>query len=226
MGIYRGAEKFDHQEKYSVNIKYNVRPARHWSREMRTMRTLIVTAGLAVLLTGCITVSEYKFSFNFSTGEVRHVYYDLTSRQGADEKGYSVENDWAMLRQMIGDKKPEFDPDVVEDISKELFEENTVLCAQKLQKVKCPKCFPSKAAILVQLHDKDWRFELINNEIFLFLPSGKKVISTNGQEITTAKNSVIVWPHETNKFEYVVSEQWSGGASLLPYYLKERNEEK
>lgn len=193
---------------------------------MRMMQALVVSAGLAFLLTGCITVSKYTFSFDFGTGEVRHEYHDLTSRQGPDEKDYSIPNDWAKLKQMVEEKKPEFDPDVVEDISKELFEENNVLCARKLQKVKCPKCFPSKAAILSFLHDKDWRFEMINDEVILFLPGDKKIISTNGEKLTTQKNSLIVWPNETTKFEYGISEQASGGASLLPYYLKEKSEKK
>ena len=188
---------------------------------MRAIRTIAICIGLAVLLTGCLTVSQYKFSFDFGTGEIRRGYYDLTSRRGADEKDYSVTNDWATLKQMIQEKKPEFDLEVVEEIAKELFEENKVLCARKVQKVKCPKCFPSKAAILSYVHAQDWRFELMNDEVVLFLPSGKKVISTNGTGVTTPKNSVIFWPQDTNTFEYVVSEQWSGGASLLPFYLEE-----
>jgi hypothetical protein len=190
------------------------------------MKTIRAVASLAVLLTGCLTVSQYKFWFDVDTGEIKREYYDLTSRQGADEKDYSVTNDWAMLKQMIAEQNPEFDPEVVEDISKGLFEENKVLCARKIQKVKCPKCFPSKAAILSYVHDKDWRFELINEEVLLFLPSDKKIVSTNGQKVTTPKNSLILWPHNTNKFEYVVSEQWSGGTALLPYYLGEKDVKK
>ncbi|MBU0544171.1 MAG: hypothetical protein KKH97_02380 [Proteobacteria bacterium] len=125
---------------------------------------------------------------------------------------------------MITEQKSEFDPEVVEDISKGMFEEKNVLCARKIQKVKCPKCFPSKAAILAYVHDKDWRFELINEEIVLCLPRGKKIVSTNGQMVTTPKNSLIFWPQETSSFEYVVTEQWTEGTSLLPYYLKETGE--
>lgn len=193
---------------------------------MKTLRFVLVSIGLAVVLTGCITVSQHKFSFNFDTGEVRWEYYDLTSRKGTDEKDYSVTNDWATLKQIVAEQKPEFDPEVVEDISKGLFEENKVLCARKIQKIKCPKCFSSKAAILSYVHDKNWRFELINEEVVLFLPSDKKIISTNGQKVTTPKNSLIIWPQETRNFEYVVTEQWSGGTSLLPYYLEEQNLKK
>jgi len=193
---------------------------------MKILRIVVVNIGLAVILMGCITVSQYKFSFDFDTGEVRREYHDLTSRKGTDEKDYSVTNDWATLKQMISEQKPEFDPEVVEDISKGLFEENKVLCARTIQKVKCPKCFPSKAAILSYVHDKKWRFELINEEVVLFLPSGNKIISTNGQKVTTQKNSLIIWPQETRNFQYVVTEEWSGGTSLLPYYLEEKNLKK
>ena len=101
-----------------------------------------------------------------------------------------------------------------------------MLCARKIQKVKCPKCFPSKAAIMAYLHDKDWRFELINDEVVLFLPSGKKIESTNGQKVTTPNNSMIFWPQQSSNFEYVVTEQNSGGTSLLPNYLEEKKPAK
>jgi hypothetical protein len=193
---------------------------------MRTIRVAVVSTTLAVLLTGCVTVSQYRFSFDVDTGEVRREYCDLTSRSGVDEKDYSVTNDWAKLKEMIAEPKPEFDPEVVADISKGLFVENKVLCARKIQKVKCPKCFPSKAAILSYVHDKDWRFELINDEVVLFLPNDKKIVSTNGQKMTTPKNSLIFWPQETRNFEYVVSEGQSGGTSLLPCYLEEESDKK
>lgn len=189
---------------------------------MRTICSIVASICLTVVLTGCITVSQYSFSCDLGTGEIRREYYALASRKGPDEKDYSVTNDWTTLKRLIEEKKPEYDPEVVVDISKSLFEENKVLCARKIQKVTCPKCFPSKAAILSYVHDKDWRFEMINDEVVLFLPSGKKVISTNGQKVTTPSNSVIFWPKETSKFEYIVTEEWSGGTSLLPYYLEER----
>ena len=193
---------------------------------MKTIRAAIASASFAILVTGCVTVSQYNFSFDFDTGEVRWEYHDLTSRPGVDEKDYSVTNDWATLKQMIAEQKPEFDPDVVKDISKELFEENNLLCARKIQKVICPKCFPSKAAIMAYLHDKDWRFELMNDEVVLFLPSGKKIVSTNGQKVTTLNNSMIFWPQKSSNFEYVVTEQNSGGTSLLPNYLEQKNLKK
>ena len=53
--------------------------------------------------------------------------------------------------------------------------------------------------------------------------SDKKIVSTNGQKVTTLNNSMIFWPQEGGKFEYVVTEQHSGGTSLLPNYLEEKN---
>lgn len=189
---------------------------------MKKIGVLFLTFSIAVLLTGCITVSQYRFSFNFDTGKITREYCDLRSKKGVDEKDYSVENDWAELKRLVAEQKPEFDPDVVEDISKELFEEKDVLSARKVQKVSCPKCFPSKAAIMTYVHANGWRFEMSNDEVVLFLPPGNKIVSTNGQKVTTAKNSMIFWPKESGTFEYVVTEQHSGGTSLLPNYLKER----
>lgn len=175
---------------------------------------------------GCLTVSQYRLSLNYDTGDARWEYCDLRSKQGADEKDYSAANDWAELKKRVAEQKPEADQEVVADIAKEMFEENNMLCARKIQKVKCPKCFPSKAAIMTYLHDKDWRFEMINDEVVLFLPGGRKVVSTNGRMVTTPNNSIIIWPQESGKFEYVITDQNSGGTSLLPNYLDEKNPKK
>jgi hypothetical protein len=167
-------------------------------------------------------VSEYTFSLDAGSGEVKREYRNLTSRPGPNEQNYSVTNDWAQLKKMLASPDPEFDPEVVAEVSRELFQDDKVLSGRKIQKVKCPKCFPSKAALLAYLHPKEWRWEAINGEVLLFLPEGKKIIATNGQPLNSAKNAIIAWPEGTNRFDYVVSEQWSGGESLLPYYLKEQ----
>lgn len=189
---------------------------------MEMIRVAVVSIVLAVLLSGCITVSRYKFSLDLDTGEIIREYYNLTSREGVDEKDYSAAKDWATLREMVSEQKPEFDAEVIEDISKGLFQEKEMLCGRKIQKVKCPKCFPSAAALLSYVHDEDWRFELINGEVVVVLPGSKRIVSTNGQSLTTPKNSFIIWPQETRKYEYLVAEQWSGGTSLLPSYLEEK----
>jgi hypothetical protein len=173
-------------------------------------------------MTGCLTVSQYSFSFDYSTGKSTRIYHDIRSKKGGDEKGYSVEKDWKELKRITQDKDPTLDPEVVDEVSKELFQEDGLLSGKKHQKVICPKCFPSKAALLSYLHPEEWRFEMVNDEIFVFLPSGNKIVSTNGISVTTQMNALIIWPSDTDKFEYVVSEPHSGGESLLPFFLKER----
>lgn len=175
-----------------------------------------------LLLCGCLQVSKYSFFLDYRKGEVERKYHDITSVQGVDEKNYSVENDWEGLREMVNSKEPE-SPSVVTDVSKKLFREGEVLSAKKTLRVKCPHCFPSKVALLAYLHDNDWRFEAINNEIFLFLPSGKKALSSNGKIISTTNNSMIVWPDSAIRFEYVVAVEHAEGKKLLPYFLKDKN---
>lgn len=187
----------------------------------KTFRILLVCI-LASFMTGCLTVSKYSFSFDYSTGESKRLYHDIRSRKGGDEKGYSIEKDWKELKRLIQDKDPALDPEVVEEVSKELFQEESVLSARKRQKVRCPKCFPSKAALLSYLHPEEWRFEMVNDEVFLFLPGGNKILSTNGISVTTQMNALIIWPGDTVRFEYTVSEPQSGGQSLLPFFLKEK----
>ncbi len=181
-----------------------------------------VAAAAPALLAGCLTVSEQAFFLDAASGDVRREYRDLGSRQAPNEKDYSVTNDWAQLKQMLGDPKPEFDPEVVAEVSRELYRDGSVLSGRKLQKVRAPKSFPSKAALLAFLHPQDWRWEIRNGEVLLFLPEGKKIAATNGQPLNSAKNAIIAWPQETNRFEYVIREPWSGGESLLPLWEREQ----
>jgi hypothetical protein len=74
--------------------------------------------------------------------------------------------------------------------------------------------------------DKDWRFEMLNDEVVAYLPKEKKVLSTNGRSINTPNNAMIFWPSETNRFEYTVSEATAGGESLLPFFRAEQAQEK
>ena len=189
---------------------------------MQKILKVLFLCVFASLMTGCLTVSQYTFSFDYSTGESKRIYHDIRSKKGGDEKDYSVEEDWKELNRLIQDKNPTLDPDVVKEASKELFKQDSVLSARKHQKVICPKCFPSKAAVLSYLHPEEWRFEMVNDEIFMFLPTGNKILSTNGISVTTQMNAFIIWPSDTDEFEYVVSEQSSGGESLLPFFLREK----
>lgn len=183
-------------------------------------------------LTGCITLSEYRFSFDYETGKLERVYHDLRSKKGPSEEDYSVENDWAHLKKLVADEKPEFDPDVVKKQYTELFEKDGVLCGRQSHVVGCPKCFPSKVDVLAYVEKDAWhsgRYEEINGEIILFLPGGKKTLWSNGRIIETNRNTLIVWEAETNRFEYLVREtspQNTGGEPLLPFFLKEQDAEK
>jgi hypothetical protein len=79
---------------------------------------------------------------------------------------------------------------------------------------------------MAYVHEKNYRFEVINDEVVLILPKCQQILSTNGYKVITPKNSIIFWPQESRIFEYVVTEQNSGGTSLLPKYLGEKNIKK
>lgn len=188
------------------------------------MKIFRLAAMIAVVAAaGCITVERYSFRLDGEDGMVERGYHNLRSRRGPDETAYSIEGDWNSLRGLVAETDPEFDPAVVEDLEKELFEEDGVLSGRKRHRVLCPQCFPSKADLLAYLHDEDWRFEDVNGEVFLFLPAGKRAISSNGKVISTEKNSMIVWSGETNVFAYEVAETASIGEPLLPFYLGKRS---
>jgi hypothetical protein len=192
---------------------------------MKKIIFLFCLCSCFMLMNGCLTAERYSFTFDYETGRVVMVYHNIGSQKGS-ENDYSVEKDWEYLKELIVDTKPEYDPDVVEEISKELFEENGVLSGRKILRVKCPKCFPSKAAVFSLFHpdEEKWRFEVINKELFLFLSYGNEIVSTNAKIVKTKSNQILVWPKDAKKIEFAVVE--SGvfkGASLLPYYQKEKD---
>jgi hypothetical protein len=192
---------------------------------MKKMIVLFCLCVCFMLMNGCLTAERYSFTFDYDTGRAVMVYHNIGSGK-ADECNYSVEQDWENLKELILDTKPEYDTDVVEGVTKELFEENGVLSGRRIIRIKCPKCFPSKAAVLTLFHpdQEKWRFEVINNELFLFISYGNKIVSTNAKIVKTKSNQILVWPKDAKKIEFSVVE--SGvfkGTSLLPYYQKEKD---
>ncbi len=187
------------------------------------MKRLIFILPILLILSGCLTREEYSFKFNYKNGRVEKIHHNVCSKKGFDEKDYSPEKDWALLKETIKEIREKYDKDVIESVSTELFQEGDTLSAKEIYKVKCPKCFPSKTAILSMLHDDEkWRFEIINKEIFAFVPPGKSILNSNGQNIVTEHNNIIIWPEDQEAFEYTVKESTAGGESLLPFYLKEK----
>jgi len=177
-----------------------------------------------MLMNGCLTAERYSFTFDYDTGRVVMIYHNIRSQRG-DEKDNGIAKDWEYLKELIVDTKPEYDPDVIEESTKELFEEGGVLSGRRIIRIKCPKCFPSKAAILSMLSDdKEWRFEIINDELFLFISAGRQIVSTNAKIVKTKSNQILIWPKDAKKFEFVARETGkSVGESLLPYYQKEKD---
>ena len=188
---------------------------------MRTFMTIVAAISLLALTAGCLTVSGYTFTFNAETGEAEIIYHDIRSEK-EDKDDYNIAEDWAELKRIVESPDPDLNQDVVVEVSKELFVEKKALSGKKKLKIKCPKCFPSKAAALAYLHDKNWRFEMINDEVVLFLTPDKTVTATNGRMLNTGKNGIIVWPEETTAFSYSVMQKSTGGESLLPFYKKEK----
>lgn len=177
------------------------------------------------IISGCLTVAKSDYKFAYPLGQFEASYHDIRSAKGVTEEDYSLERDWAILKERVAKGEKEHDPEVIEYVSGNLFQEGETLSAKLEERVKCPKCFPSKAAILTMLHDDDWHWKDVKGDVLLALPSGKKVIITNGQTFATDKNNYIIWPEGTEVFEYSVAEK-SKGESLLPHYLTERSGKK
>lgn len=188
----------------------------------RILGVLSLFAGMFIL-TGCIVVAQQRFDFDYETGEVTFTYHDIRSMKKSGEKDYSTQKDWELLLKLVEGKSKEYDAEVAVVTHRELFQEQKHLSGRKTIRIKCPKCFPAKDTVLSFLHEKEWRFETVNDEIILFAPPGKKVVSANGKILQTQKNSIGVWPVETTRFSYTIEDQNFGGDSLLSFYLKSRN---
>lgn len=189
------------------------------------MKKIFLIFSICLILCGCLTRQKYSFKFDYTTGRAERLSYDIRSQKGADEKGYSIEGDWELLKSITGkDFGKEFDSDVIKPIKAELFQDGEVLSGKEIFKVQLPKAFPSKKVLLEKLHadqDEGLQFQIINGEIFLFA-SNKTIESSNGKIIKTEKSDIIVWPEEQVIFEFTLNKNSTGGKSLLPFYLKEK----
>ena len=188
------------------------------------MKKVFLIFTICLILCGCLTRQKYSFKFDYKTGRAERLSYDIRSQKGIDEKDYSIEGDWKSLKSGVGeDFGKEFDSDVIKSIKAELFQDGEVLSGKEIFEVQSPKAFPSKKVLLEKLQgDQDKiQFKIINNEIFLFSGS-KEIGSSNGKIIKTEKNNIVVWPEDQLVFEFTLNDKSSGGKSLLPFYLKEK----
>lgn len=190
----------------------------------QVLRIWILLVGCC--LSGCLSVAQSSFKFDAGTGQFEATYHDIRSQKGFNEDDYSPERDWAALQSVLTDGVKEYDQDVIENVSRGLFQESEILSGKTVERVKCPKCFPSTAAILTMLHDEDWKWEVMNGDIFLIIPAGKKVTSTNGQTLNTAHNTFIAWPEDQEIFEYAIEENCSGESLLRFYQAEQQNGKK
>lgn len=198
-----------------------------------TMIKRLFFAVVPLFLAGCLMVGQNEYKLDAQTGIFESTYHDIRSEflGSTPDKEEGRQSDWKQLKEMTQAASPDFDANVIENVSRGLFAEDKVLSGKKVYKVKCPACFPSKAALLTMLHSKEdekgeWHFEAVNDETLLVIPSGKKVVATNGTLLKTPNNNVIVWPSNTVTFEYRVDNSQVGGESLLPFYLQENKKEK
>lgn len=189
------------------------------------MKKIFLMVCLCCGLAGCLSYQKYTFKFDFNTGVVEKEYYDIRTQKGGDED-YLVEKDWELLKAKAGEEfGKEFDPEVIKPVGAELFQDGEVLSGRETFAVQSPKAFPSKAAILECLHaddNQEMEFRAIKGEIFLF-SGNRNMTSSSGKTIVTEKNCVIVWPQEAVVFDFTVPQENSGGTSLLPFFLSEKD---
>ena len=189
------------------------------------MKKMVFVLLLCCGLTGCLSYQKYTFKFDFNTGIAEKEYSDIRSQKGGEEE-YSMEKDWALLKSRTGEEfGKEFDPEVIKPVRVELFQDGEALSGRETFAVQQPKAFPSKTALLEQLHkdgELGLEFRVINGEIFLF-SGNKNITSSSGKKIVTERNCLIVWPEDAVVFDFSVPEEKAGGTSLLPFFLAEQD---
>lgn len=182
---------------------------------------------LAILLpfligtaSGCLNFKTQTYKFNYDTGVLEVSYDDVRSVKGRDDKEDYIDQDWAKLKEFLA-KTDDYDPHVVSVTSKTIFPKNDLLSGQAVYQVQCPKCFPSKIDVLKMLYS-DGRWEFMNDEIVLVLPSNIPLVFSNGKLFKTEKNTLSVWPAGTTEFEFSISSDQVEGVSLLGKYQEEK----
>ena len=192
------------------------------------MKKIISILPLCLILCGCLTYEKYSFEFDFTDGRVEKTFYNIQSQKGFKEENYSPEQDWALLQSRIGEEfGDEFDPDVIQPVKSLLYQDGDVLSGKEMFKVQLPKAFPSKTAILELLHsdqNEDFKFHVVNDEIFMFAGK-KKIEASNGRIIETEENNIIVWPVRQEQFEFTLIPHYGKGESLLPFFLEGQTKE-
>jgi hypothetical protein len=191
---------------------------------MQPTRSAIAIASLA-LLTGCPTPRQYSFRINTATGACEVVYGDLRSEEKSDS---GMAGDWTILKGMAASRDSTFDSTVVKVVSQQLFKQDTVLSGKRVYKVKCPKCFPSKVAMLEYLRkaalalDERLSWREVNGDIYLFCAEDLGLRQTNGTVLHAPHSDIAVWSGADTLFEFAFGpDSVEAGRSLLPYYLKE-----
>ncbi len=188
----------------------------------------IVLLGLLVVfsLSGCVIYKSESFLFDDKTGTLKLTFHDLCSMKEPDNKDYSVSADWTKLKDELRSHKEESVPTLFKEVSRSLYQENKGLSGKVTYTLLDFKNKPDKTNILLSF-GKDYRFMVIQDEIYLFLPSDRKIVSSNGQTFSTTKSTIIVWPLDEEDFEFTealakIDTEKSALESLLPNYLKEQ----
>jgi hypothetical protein len=183
---------------------------------MKKMVYFVCLFAFFLFVNGCLTYDHGSLTFDYGKDEVIEVFHDIGSEKGSD-----IEKDWETLKGYVLNPQSWSDSKSLEGVKAELFEENGALSGRIFLRVKSIESFSSKAAVLAKLFEN--RAEMIDGEIFLFIPIREMIITSSNAEILKTKSTqILVWPENTVRFEICFAGEGQKEKTLLPYYLKEK----
>jgi hypothetical protein len=190
-------------------------------------RILLAAATVALTLTSCYFPRTYGYKLNTRSGVLELTYHDIRSEAQEDS---SRQTEFAELRGLLTAVDTLYDSGVVALKGREMFQEDSVLSGRRTYQIRCPKCFPSNAAMLEYALRGNFEAKVQDHSgtVLMLIDTNTTVVSTNA-EVLKGKNAVVLaWGAEDTVLQFALRshDTDTAGTSLLPYYLKDREQSK
>jgi hypothetical protein len=193
---------------------------------MKRARLCFLAALIPLGLVHCYLARAYTYEINTGTGRFTAIYHDIRSDGQTDS---AIAADWQNLREAVSSDEPDVDTAIFRYDTTLLFVEDSVLSARQEFRVRCPRCFPSSAALLETLLEGHSGFSVqrINKDVLLVADTGIELRAANGSVARTEHGTYVFWSEEDTLLSLTWSQpEQDTGISLLPYYRKSARAKK
>jgi len=182
----------------------------------------LLFALLLPLLCQCYFAQAYTYRIDTGSGRLTVTYHDLRSDGEGDS---AVAGDWNSVKEAAASRESGIDTQLFVFDTAVLFIEDSVLSGRQEFRVRCPRCFPSSAALLETIISDHNGFQVqrLGEDVLLRADTGINVYSTNGQRARTANATYIVWSGDDTVLQFSWTQHEDDtGVSLLQCYLADQ----